>query len=172
LAGLRTLALVSNEIGPAGARALAGSPHLAGLTELRLSGNRIRAEGARALLDSPHLAGVRSFGLYGALWGVAEVQQMVGLPRVAQLTGLDVGNCFEQDFNRRLLRALVTPPNLARLRSLGIGTNELRDEGARTLASSPVLARLTALDRLREPHRRRWRPGAGLLAPPGPVDDA
>ena len=44
-----------NEIGPDGAAALAGSPHLAGLQSLHLGRNRIGEAGAGALASSPYL---------------------------------------------------------------------------------------------------------------------
>jgi uncharacterized protein (TIGR02996 family) len=55
LSGLLTLDLRTNpRIGPAGAEALATSPHLARLASLTLGGS-IGEAGARALLNSPHL---------------------------------------------------------------------------------------------------------------------
>ncbi len=56
LAGLLRLDLGLNPgIGPVGAEALAGSPHLRRLASLSLGGCSIGETGARALLNSPHL---------------------------------------------------------------------------------------------------------------------
>lgn len=52
---IRELELGHNDIGDAGARVLAETPHLSGLTVLRLPACGITDEGARALAGSPHL---------------------------------------------------------------------------------------------------------------------
>jgi hypothetical protein len=52
------LSLASHDIGEAGARALAASPHLAGLKELDMSRNHVGAAGAAALTASPRLTGL------------------------------------------------------------------------------------------------------------------
>jgi uncharacterized protein (TIGR02996 family) len=52
---LTVLALYNNRIGPAGARSLAGCPHLGRLARLDLSRNPLGDEGARVLAGSAHL---------------------------------------------------------------------------------------------------------------------
>jgi len=52
MAGLSALILVSNQIGDAGAAAIAASPHLANLAELKPLNNRIGAAGVTALREA------------------------------------------------------------------------------------------------------------------------
>ena len=59
LKNLQTLALDDNQLGAAGAVALAASPHLRELTELDLSANDLGSEGALALANSALLAKVK-----------------------------------------------------------------------------------------------------------------
>ena len=63
LAGLVALDLKYNELGDAGAVALALSPHLTNLRELDLEYNGIGAAGAVALAQSPHLTNLRVLNL-------------------------------------------------------------------------------------------------------------
>lgn len=63
LAGLHTLNLERNKIGPAGACALARSPHAAGLIDLNLSHNGIDAGGAKVLAESDRLRSLRRLNL-------------------------------------------------------------------------------------------------------------
>jgi hypothetical protein len=62
---VRQLDLGGNDIGDAGAQALAASPHLPRLTHLHLGGNRIGDAGAAALSDSPHRRGLRECSVQG-----------------------------------------------------------------------------------------------------------
>ena len=58
LASVTNLDLSSNNLGPEGGRALAGSPNLAGLARLDLDGCAVGDAGGEALACSPHLGGL------------------------------------------------------------------------------------------------------------------
>jgi uncharacterized protein (TIGR02996 family) len=70
-AGLRSLHLNWNDIGDAGACALAASPGLAGLRTLSLSHNFITDAGAQALAHSAHLGSLTCLFLTGSFIGDA-----------------------------------------------------------------------------------------------------
>src|SRR5262249_46720446 len=60
----RTLCLAGNDLGVAGVRALAASPHVAGVTSLDVSRNRaIAGAGVEALAASPYLKELRTLDL-------------------------------------------------------------------------------------------------------------
>lgn len=61
--GLAQLELSENEIGPAGARAIAASARLEGLTSLVLDGNPLENDGVVALAESAHLGRLRNLSL-------------------------------------------------------------------------------------------------------------
>jgi uncharacterized protein (TIGR02996 family) len=62
---LRRLELMNNYLGDEGATALLGAPHLAGLQLLGLRETQITDAGAAALAASPNLAGLMELNLYG-----------------------------------------------------------------------------------------------------------
>jgi uncharacterized protein (TIGR02996 family) len=115
-AGLATLDISFNPLGPAGARALASSPLFAGLTALDLSQTRPGDDGIRALADSPGLA---------------------------DLAVLDLGSAF---LRPAAAEAIAASAHLANLTCLRLSNNSIGDAGARALAASPHLTRLTALE--------------------------
>jgi uncharacterized protein (TIGR02996 family) len=102
-------------MGPAGARALAASPHLANLTALHLDYQDVSDEGARALAASPYLSRLTTLSLVHTGIGDAGVQ------------------------------AIVQSPTLAGLASLDLDQNHLSDDAVRALAGWPALARHTVL---------------------------
>jgi uncharacterized protein (TIGR02996 family) len=62
---LRVLDLTDNRLGDKGATTLAESPHLRNLILLDLAENQVEDRGAHALADSPHLGGLIYLGLSG-----------------------------------------------------------------------------------------------------------
>jgi uncharacterized protein (TIGR02996 family) len=140
LSGLTTLRLPFCDIGPAGAAALAHSPHLARLERLDLQGNDIRNEGVRALARSPHLTNLTDLHLGNNLLTAASVQALAESatlpPSRLDLTGNTLGE--------RAARALARSPGAAGL--TGFRFDALAPQAVKTLASSPTLASLTALD--------------------------
>jgi uncharacterized protein (TIGR02996 family) len=102
-------------MGPAGARALAASPHLADLNALHLDYQDIGDEGAHALAGSPYLSRLTTLSL---------VHTGVGDPGV---------------------RAVVQSPTLAGLEVLDLDQNRLGDDALCALAGWPALARHKAL---------------------------
>jgi hypothetical protein len=120
LASLRGLELPNNDVGPAGAAALAASPHIRGLIDLDLAGgsnstNRIGPEGARHLARSDNFGRLESLNLVFNFIGEG-------------------------------LIALAESPRLPALRSLNLPGNGVTDEGLRVLARSPGLPALTWLN--------------------------
>jgi hypothetical protein len=112
---LRFLDLSSNEIGPAGARALADCPALAGLRVLDLGLNRIGTEGARALASSPHLANLRELGVS---WNNLDGEAVLALASsgcLGQLRILQVGSGRRITVPDKALRALAESPHLPNL---------------------------------------------------------
>jgi len=115
LAGLVALDLKYNELGDAGAVALALSPHLTNLRELDLSCNEIGDAGAEALAKSPHLTNLRELDLSSNELG-------------------DAGAA-----------ALALSPHLTNLRVLNLEYNRIGDAGAAALKNSPYLRRCRIL---------------------------
>jgi uncharacterized protein (TIGR02996 family) len=113
---LTSLSLAWSDIGPDGARSLAGCAALGRLRELDLMRGCIGLEGLRALAASPHLANLTTLAL-----------RENGLP----VQAIDV---------------LANSPYLGGLTTLDLSSNELGAEGVLALARSPLLLRLTALD--------------------------
>jgi len=111
LAGLVALDLKYNELGDAGAEALAKSPHLTNLRVLDLGANGIREAGARALAQSPHL------------------------------TNLRVLNLEDNGIREAGAEALAQSPHLTNLRVLNLKKNDLGNAGAAALKNSPYLRR-------------------------------
>src|SRR5205823_3763611 len=77
LAGLESLKLDRCELGPAGLRAVVGSPHLAGLRRLSLEGDRWKMgpEGVRAL-TATGLPALEVLSLYGQDGGAGGLEAL------------------------------------------------------------------------------------------------
>jgi uncharacterized protein (TIGR02996 family) len=110
-----TLDLYNNVSGPAGAAALAASPHTEYLSCLKLGNNAIGTAGVQALAASSGLPRLRSLSLYGN----------------------GIGN--------EGVESLAASPLLSRVRRLGLGANEITAAGAAALINSPHIANLTWL---------------------------
>jgi uncharacterized protein (TIGR02996 family) len=104
---LDSLDLSFNNIGGAGARALAASPTLAGLTTLILSGNGIGPAGARALAASPNLSGLTTLNLSGNGIGDGDggAEALAASERLTRLTALDLSWNDIGDAGEQALRA-------------------------------------------------------------------
>jgi uncharacterized protein (TIGR02996 family) len=142
LDAVRRLALEDNNIGPDGARALAG---LHRLRRLNLRGNfRIGPEGMRALANSANLAGLRRLNV--GITGLGD-RGARALARSAHLRGLTELTAYANQIGDAGARALAGSPVLARVRVLRLGGNHtLSDAGARALAESRYLDRVTCLE--------------------------
>ena len=129
--GLRRIArltLRGCQVGPAGAKALAGSPHAAGLRFLAVSGGGYSAEtrlgpkGMQALARSVNLAGLTALVVTGQEIGLGGVQALADSPHLDGLRHLDLSG---NPFTPAMAAALVGSKGLGKLVSL-----ELRHDGA------------------------------------------
>jgi Leucine-rich repeat (LRR) protein len=175
LGQLRQLNLGNNDIGVAGIRTLARSPHAADLTTLQLGPGRGLGDGAaEALAESPYLRRLAHLDL--SLWGgehltAAGLGRLAGSPNFESLETLSLNSqsLIRSDGVRALcasprpsrltalslrycgvgdegLVALANCPGLGHLRSLNLATNAFRLGGIEALASSRCLGALRTLD--------------------------
>jgi len=172
-AGLRTLDLFGNRIGPAGATALAASPHLAGLTALYLgrsqcgyTTNRIGPAGAVALSRAAFCPNLEVLSL--DLCGIEP--HGLGALAAAPLDRLRELHVRGNDLRDVGVWALADAAWTGSLRMLQLGHNDIGDAGLAALAgadlsgvqylwllgnrlgpaSGPALAKLAQLPGLRE----------------------
>ena len=138
LAGLVALDLKYNDLGSAGAEALAKSPHLTNLRELNLSSNGIGEAGAKALAQSPHLTNLRELDLTAN--GIREAGARA-LAKSPHLTNLRVLNLEYNKIGPAGAEALAQSPHLTNLRELNLRSNRIGKAGARALKNSPYLRR-------------------------------
>ncbi|MFY0541455.1 hypothetical protein [Nannocystis pusilla] len=167
LAVVTTLDLCAdkNDVGPAGARALAEASHLTHLRELRLRDNEIFEDGGHALAGATHFAGLTKLDLRSCQVGTEGVRALAAATHLAGLRELWLGGSF---FDRSSnpcrdegVFALAAASHLKRLRVLDLQWNEVRLAGARawqrrrssracaSCGSAPATSGRLA--------RRRWR---------------
>jgi uncharacterized protein (TIGR02996 family) len=129
--GLRRIArltLRGCHVGPAGAKALAGSPHVVGLRYLAVSGGGYSAEtrlgpkGTQVLAASANLAGLTALVVTGQEIGLGGMQALADSPHLTGLRHLDLSG---NPFTPAMIAALVGAKGLGKLVSL-----ELRHDGA------------------------------------------
>jgi uncharacterized protein (TIGR02996 family) len=147
LAGLTALRLLNNGIGPAGAAALAASPHLTRLTSLYLGEgsydpNQVGDEGLSALAASPNLAGLTQLSLPMNDVGDTGVQALARSPYLRRLEALDLRH---NAIGTAGVVALAGSANLDSVTFLDLRGSHGGDEGLQALASSPHAANLTYL---------------------------
>jgi uncharacterized protein (TIGR02996 family) len=105
---------------------LASSPYLAGLSSLSLAHNRIGPRSARCLAESPHAAGLTTLDLTHCRIGDAGLKALVSSPYLTRLAALHLGN---NDLGEASVRLLASSPNLPGLAYLSIGCNRFGEEG-------------------------------------------
>ena len=130
-------------IGPEGARALAGSPHVAGLRTLVLPCHRLGPSGTRALVESPHLAALEDLDLGSNGIGDQGARALAAAAGLQTLRGLDL---WANGITAEGARALARSPHLAGLTRLDLACNAIGASGARAFADSPHLRALKQLD--------------------------
>jgi uncharacterized protein (TIGR02996 family) len=136
LRDLRVLEVQHKGLGPAAARALAGSRPLAGLTQLYLGDNpALGTEGVSALADSVHLTRLTYLDLGGARGGDAGAERLAAWPGLGRLEWLDLG---ANDLTDTGLVALAGSGRLAGLRLLRLSRNRLTAAGLDALARTPL----------------------------------
>jgi hypothetical protein len=74
---MQKLTLGNNDIGDAGALALARSPYLARLLTLEMSGNHLTDAGALVLVESPGFAKLRHVNLHGSALSDAMLRRLL-----------------------------------------------------------------------------------------------
>jgi len=131
------------QIGDAGAKALANSPHLANLASLTLGNHQIGDAGVKALANSPHLTNLRILELKCNRIGDAGARALAKSRHLANLRTL---NLSENQIRDAGAAALAESPNLANLRTLDLSENQIKHAGAVALAKSPHLTNLRFLN--------------------------
>ena len=130
-------------ISGAGARRLAGDPRLAGLTSLALFRNAIGPDGLAALIGGPGLGpGLRRLLLGRNALGGAGAEALARPTAIAGLELLDL-DCDRLD--GPAVRMLTRAPLLTGVRALNLSNNPIGGEGCRALADCPALAGLEVL---------------------------
>jgi uncharacterized protein (TIGR02996 family) len=134
-----------NEIGTAGAVALAGNPNLTRLDRLRLAGARISDAGLEALsraADAGRLPRVRDLDLAGNELTAAGLRVLIE-SRLGRVTRLDLGN---NPLGEDAAVILGREPLPAGLKVLDLGYTRLGDSGVRVLFRQPLPAGLRHLN--------------------------
>ena len=170
LGKLSVLKLRSNDLGPAGVRAIGLSSYVRGLKDLQLERNdlyddglryiaesraltqlhyldlertRTGDDGVRALAQTKLVKGLRQLNLSNNQLTDAGLTALAGSEAIGQVRGLFLhGNAI----TCRGAMALAASPHLANLKYLYLRQNRIRDEGATALARSPFLAHIRELD--------------------------
>jgi uncharacterized protein (TIGR02996 family) len=126
-AHLTTLNLRHNNLGPAGARALASCAALGSLSRLEVGYNRLGDDGARALAASPHLAGLKELELVEARIGDAGATALAASPHLGGLAEL---NLNENPIVGEGIFALLASPHLQGLARLNVHCMRRRQDEA------------------------------------------
>ena len=133
-AQLRFLALAHQQIGDAGLRSLAESPHLANLEILDLAVNdigTIGTTGIETFAASPHMRKLRWLNLRGNPIGNAGLRELVLWPTLKELRKLDLSSCNITSAGARLLANQELHPDLR----LDLSGNPIGDDCMELLAS-------------------------------------
>jgi uncharacterized protein (TIGR02996 family) len=175
LKDLRSLALPGNNLGTAGAGALAKAAALAGLAELDLRHASMGADGLEALARAPTLSRLRKLRLGGQTAPTNAAARAAAARNFGRAAALFLDRLEELDLRwngaaadtvlplenvsgpvpLRVLRlrgaavdvaALASSPRLPGLVSLSLRGCALQSEGLRALLRGPALSRLCALD--------------------------
>jgi uncharacterized protein (TIGR02996 family) len=125
------------------ARALAGCEYLAGLISLDLGHDNMGPEAAEALASSPNLGNLIALNLWHNYIEPAGVRALLSSPRLGKLSSLNVSGNWIADAGAE---AIASCAGAAKLSQLDLSYNRIGYAGARALATSPYLVRLTDLD--------------------------
>lgn len=147
LAGLRTLYLNNNGLGPAGAEALAASPHIRNLRQLHFGHgsydpDQIGPDGLAALAASPNVRHLTDLSLP---FNYVGDEGLMAMARSPYLTNVESLFLMVNNIGRKGLNALAGSANLAACQALGLNGNHVGDAGVEALAASPHAARLASL---------------------------
>ncbi len=168
LEGIETLDLRFNRLGAGAAEALASSPFLSQLTTLRLAGNAIGLRGVQALAASPFLTRIEVLDLDGCRLDADALAALASAPGLSRIVELSVrhnrlgdaataalGTADWRHLERLHLdnvhlggagiESLAASPLVARLRTLGLGSNRLTSTDLAALTRSAHLRQLESL---------------------------
>lgn len=143
---LERLDLSGNPLGDEGLGHLAAAASLRSLRELILRSDdvdsdfTIRADGAAALARSDFFRRLRALILAGQNVGDAGIVDLVGSPNLEGLELLDVSRNGIGAAGSEWAEAIVTSPNLGRLRDLNLSLATIDAVAAKMLAGWPHLA--------------------------------
>jgi uncharacterized protein (TIGR02996 family) len=132
LCRLRRLDLSVDNIGKGGASQLAASPPMSHLESLTLAGNNVPAAELEVLLRSPYLSRLRSLDLSNTGFTTDHLEVLLRAPRLAQLEELRLAG---KGVGRPAAKRLGALGNLAGLRVLDVGDNNLATEALKTMLS-------------------------------------
>jgi uncharacterized protein (TIGR02996 family) len=96
------LVLARNELGPAGAEAIANAPWASRLEWLDLSTNSIQTQGMRAIAESPHLTALRVLKLEYCDIDDDAADAILASPTLAKLAHLDLSTNMSLDGIKRI----------------------------------------------------------------------
>jgi hypothetical protein len=134
------LTLRGCHVGPAGAKALAKSPHAAGLRYLAITGGGYSAEtrlgpkGMQTLAGSTNLASLTALVVTGQEIGLGGVQALADSPHLAGLRHLDLSGT---PFTPAMVAALVGSKGLGKLASLELRHDSVNAERAKLKGRFP-----------------------------------
>ena len=140
---LTSLNLRGNNIGDAGARAIANSQHLSKLTSLNLTRNNIGDEGAEAIAQSENIPNLTSLDLSSNNIGAEGARAIAQSENMPNLTSL---NLWGNNIGTEGARAIAESVNLSKLESLNLCGNNIGHEGAEAIAESVNMSKLTSLN--------------------------
>jgi uncharacterized protein (TIGR02996 family) len=142
---LRNLELVTCQLGPRGAKALADCPRLESLVDLCLLDNYIGDEGLAALAASPYLTSLRNLRIDLNYIGPAGIEALAASESFGGLEELFLGEDWPNPIGPAACEALGSSPYLKSLRELSLH-DDIGALGAAALAQAPNLASLNYLD--------------------------
>ena len=142
---LRNLELVTCQLGPRGAKALADCPRMESLVNLDLLDNYVGDDGLAALAASPYLTALRNLRIDLNNIGPAGVEALVASASLGGLVELFLGEFSPHAIGPAAGVALARSPYLTSLRELRLH-DDIGALGAAALAQAPNLAGLTYLD--------------------------
>lgn len=154
---VRELNLSNQQVGDAGARALAGSPNVANLRHLGLSYGELDEGGIEALANSPCLRGLRSLDLAKNRLSSLAVNRMPGPTFLGGLDEIDLDYCLRDCTVVGLLWGF----HWKQLKCIDLGQNELAASDMTGLTSSRYLKTLVWL---RVPYNNVGDDGVEALA--------
>lgn len=141
---LHRLDFDDNLIDDEGLIALAHARSIERITSFELYENKVSFRGLEAICASPIFAHLKTLNIrFNTKISPHGIHAMADSPMLASLEHLNIAGCHVDDDT---LETLVMSPNFKGTKCLIAWSNQITDEGARILASSPYVADLDTLD--------------------------